>query len=282
MTITQLVRIARGIEAGGHYNVSKLIWALVYAEEVRASNAAGIPVGEALHAALAELIADLRTQSAPPDLIHALENGLEEIVHERPSSLDALPRVFVSRTCGDVFVGERPAETRCDDDPFDLREFAPHYYLDPAPVPELLGMLRTFPATIAAVLADVDDALLTASPAPGEWSVHALLQHLDVTQGLLINRVRQILNEDTPDLVGITAWVLEPGADSTRDLLQRYAVSRTETLAILEPLQPEAWWRPARHSEFGIITLHEHVSYFARHERSHFRQLVQTVRALTA
>jgi hypothetical protein len=34
-----------------------------------------------------------------------------------------------------------------------------------------------------------------------------------------------------------------------------------------------AWWRTARHREFGSLTLTEQVSYFAAHEPTHLRQV---------
>ncbi|MCK6580038.1 MAG: DinB family protein [Anaerolineae bacterium] len=272
------LRVARGIEAGGHYNLSKLAWALAYAEEIKLSGAAGIPRGEALHQALEALIADLRAEAAPPEIVSALERGLVGLRTEQP---EIIPPVYVSRTCGDLYIGGRPAQTACDDDPLDLREFRPHYYLEPLPVPQLLEALRTFPATITAILEGVTDEQMTIPPAPEEWSVKELLAHLDVAQGLLLHRAQAILTEENPVLGGVSAWLLTSNTLNAREIFAHYAAVRAETLALLTPLKPEDWWRTARHGEFGVLTLQEHASYFTRHERSHTRQMIQIVRALT-
>lgn len=276
--LMQWLRVARGIEAGGHYNLSKLAWALAYAEEIKLSSAAGVPRGEALHQALEALIADLKTEAASPEIVSALERGLVGLRTEQP---EIIPPVYVSRTCGDLYIGERPTHTPCDDDPLDLREFRPHYYLDPLPVPQLLEALRTFPATVAAILESVTDDQMTIPPEPGEWSIKELLAHLDVTQGLLLHRAQVMLSEENPAVGGVAGWLLTSSALNAREIFEHFSAARAETLALLTPLKPEAWWRTARHSEFGVLTLQEHASYFARHERSHVRQMLQIVRALT-
>jgi hypothetical protein len=43
--LIRLVRVARGLEAGGFYNAAKLCWALAYSEEVCASKRMGVPTG---------------------------------------------------------------------------------------------------------------------------------------------------------------------------------------------------------------------------------------------
>ena len=42
--LIRLVRVARGLEAGGYYNAAKLFWAMVFSEELRASNEQGVPL----------------------------------------------------------------------------------------------------------------------------------------------------------------------------------------------------------------------------------------------
>jgi hypothetical protein len=41
----------------------------------------------------------------------------------------------------------------------------------------------------------------------------------------------------------------------------------------LKGLPPDDWLRPAWHEEFGRVTVTQQVSYFARHERDHWRQI---------
>jgi hypothetical protein len=55
-----------------------------------------------------------------------------------------------------------------------------------------------------------------------EWSLRNLLLHLDITQGLLLDRAKQIIREDNPLLLGVSAWMLQNDAMTGRDLFQRY------------------------------------------------------------
>ena len=54
--LVQLIQAARGLEAGGYYGLAKLLWALAYSAEIKASNSAGIPRGAALDAMIVEIM----------------------------------------------------------------------------------------------------------------------------------------------------------------------------------------------------------------------------------
>jgi len=69
---------------------------------------------------------------------------------------------------------------------------------------------------------------------------------------------------------------------STRLILNRFRISRQATLKLLAEIQPTEWWRTAHHEEFGMVTLLEQVSYFAKHERDHWRQIYLIRQALGA
>ena len=275
--VIHLVRLARSIEAGGHYNLSKILWSLAYADEIAASNRAGMLRGADLNDALSDVIAELKASGASVDLMTVLEQGVDNLRSEQHGYLSP---IFVSRTTGDIYVGERPTATPGHDDPLDLREFSPIYYLDPLLPVDIIAALRTFPATISGVIEGLTDEQLTATPIPGEWSIKALLTHLDVAQGLLFSRAQQILNEDNPILMGVSAWLLTDSAISVKEIYDHYLSIRAQVLDLLTSLPAEQWWRSARHNEFGAMTLQTHVSYFTRHERSHLPQLMQWVDAV--
>jgi hypothetical protein len=95
--------------------------------------------------------------------------------------------------------------------------------------------------------------------------------------------MKKILSEENPDLQAVAAWAMDENRSiSTRVILNRFRISRQETLQLLAGIQPQDWWRTAHHEEFGSLTLLEHVSYFAKHERDHLRQIFLIRQALGA
>ncbi|MEO8354441.1 MAG: DinB family protein [Chloroflexota bacterium] len=65
--------------------------------------------------------------------------------------------------------------------------------------------------------------------------------------------------------------------------LQAFAAQRTELLAVLTPLAPEAWSRTATVTGAGRPrerTVHTYAQWLANHERSHFKQMERILNAL--
>ena len=62
--LVQLIQAARGLEAGGYYGLAKLLWALAYSAEIKASNTAGIPRGAALDMSILNIINNLKASTA--------------------------------------------------------------------------------------------------------------------------------------------------------------------------------------------------------------------------
>lgn len=278
--IVKLVRLARGVEAGGYYNLSKLLWAMAYAHEIRTSNHAGVPRGVALVGELETLIDVLKKQDMPADLILALECGTDAVREDRPNPYEEIPHVYVSRSHGEIFLG-RPSEcTDGGDDPLDLREFLPIYYLDALKPPETIEALRTYPGIVTSLIEGVNEQHLNQAPVEGEWSVRELLWHFTMAQQVFEGRVEQMLTEDHGVLKSVAVWSIKSKDLSAEQILGLYCKSRQTTLDRLEQVAPPDWWRTFWHDEFGSVTLLQQASYFARHERSHLAQLVSTIEAV--
>jgi uncharacterized damage-inducible protein DinB/predicted RNA-binding Zn-ribbon protein involved in translation (DUF1610 family) len=280
--LISLVRAARGLEAGGFYNASKLFWALVYSQEVRLSNQTGLPADPAgLDAEIEAAIQSLAARETDPALLAALQRGREAAQANRAIPAREIPPVFVCRSCGQVILlasAESEAPDRCPSCgawELTFREFPPIYYLEPLHPQVVLQALEAAPQEVAQAILGLSEAQMALTPRAGEWSIREVLYHLLVTQELLAGRVEQMLAEDNPSLKGVAAWAAE-GQETLASggMFERYRASRQATLRLLQQMPVEGWWRTARHEEFGRVTILQQASYFAKHERSHLPQIV--------
>jgi hypothetical protein len=147
----------------------------------------------------------------------------------------------------------------------------------------LLASLRSTPAALATLISSLPSEAWTRLPAPGEWCLTEIISHLrDVEQEVNLPRIRKILAEENPFLVGaITdAWVKERHCVDQDGLqaLADFTAARKETLGLLEGLEVE-WSRPARHAIFGPTTLLEMIGIAAGHDRAHIQQVWKILRA---
>lgn len=279
--LVQLIQAARGLEAGGYYGLAKLLWALAYSAEVKVSNAAGIPRAAALDTTLLEIINALKADATDAAVISAIEKGLQAVREDRTIPYTDIPAVYVSRTHGEVFVGEPPQLTTRNDHALSLREFKPIWYFESLSPAEVLSALETNPATLQQQMADLSPDELLIAPAHGEWNMHQLLWHLMTAQDLLSQRVDLMLMQDNPNLASMAVWAQKDQAGmSTGEVLEHYLDSRHQLIDRLKALSADAWWRSGWHDEFGKQTVLSQSTYFARHEMSHmpqFAQIVQTV-----
>jgi len=86
--------------------------------------------------------------------------------------------------------------------------------------------------------------------------------------------VDKIHTQDMASLEGVAAWAV--GASevlAAGEILARYRGSRHATVDRLASIPGQDWWRLARHSESGVVSLLQQASYFARHDASHLSQI---------
>ncbi len=279
-SILKLVRLARGAQAGGYYGLAKLLWALAFAEQIRGSNQQGIPRGDALLTELDQLVGSLRGSTAP-DLIAAIEAGIRGIREDRTIPFTEIPDVFVSRHCGDIYLGSTPERAECGDDPFDLERFKAIYYFELMPPADVLAALRSFPDALAARIDGLSEDQMQATPFAGEWSLRDLIFHFVTAQELLQGRLEQLVTNDNPTLKSVAVWTINEGETvTTRAIFERFRASRAKTLDLLTEIAPGDWWRRGYHDEFGPVTILSQACYFARHERGHVAQLTALLDAV--
>ncbi|MBI1279653.1 MAG: hypothetical protein GC179_16110 [Anaerolineaceae bacterium] len=279
--LVQLIQAARGLEAGGYYGLAKLLWALAFSAEINASNMAGIPRGAALDSMLINIMDMLKADGTDEAIIQAFDKGLRSVRADSTIPYDDIPDVYVSRTRGELFLGEPPELTGYNDHSLALREFKGIWYFEPMSPDEVLKALESNPATIQKQIAGLSPDQLLIAPAHSEWNMHQLLWHLMTAQDLLAERVNLMLTQDNPNLASQAVWAQNDQQNmSTGDVLEHYLDSRHKVISQLRALPSSDWWRTGWHDEFGKQTVLSQATYFARHEMSHmpqFAQIIQTV-----
>ncbi len=140
-------------------------------------------------------------------------------------------------------------------------------------------------ATTAALRAIVRDAgdQLRVRPEPREWSVIECVGHLVDAELVVATRVRWILAEDGPDIVGYDQdrWVeaLRHRDADPEELITFFDAVRSSNLRLWAATPIEARERFGRHRERGPESYEMTVRLAAGHDRFH---LAQAERALAA
>lgn len=146
-----------------------------------------------------------------------------------------------------------------------------------APIP-IDATLRSTPAALAGPLAALPSYVWHEKTTPEQWTLTETVCHMrDVEKNVNIPRIKQILNEDNPFLIGVDtdAWIETYHYDNEAGLeaFNTFVAYRLETLALLERLSEEDWQRPARHAIFGPTNFQEIAHFIAEHDRLHIRQI---------
>jgi hypothetical protein len=150
----------------------------------------------------------------------------------------------------------------------------------------VLEALAAAPERIASLSAGFDDAHLRCAPDADTWSANDMLAHLRACSDMWGKGIVAMLTQDRPTLryVSPRTWIrktdyLEQGFHHS---LRAFAAQRTQLLALLQPLAPEAWSRGAVFT--GTVRGREQTvfSYARRivdHEAQHLEQLEELMRA---
>lgn len=132
------------------------------------------------------------------------------------------------------------------------------------------------PVVLRALVADVDEARLRRRPAPGEWAIIEVVDHLADTEERALGRARHMLAEDDPVLEPFDQEAL---AEERRYLdldlneeLARLEQLRRDHLTVLEALDRPGWERTGRHGEHGELTVELYETHVAAEEVDHLAQ----------
>ena len=154
-------------------------------------------------------------------------------------------------------------------------------------VEQILTMLAAAPSRLAGITAGLSPAQLLAPPEPGEWSARDVLAHLRACSDTWGKYIRMILAEDRPAIRAVSprTWIKQTDYLELefQPSLQAFTAQRAGLLAVLEPLAPEAWERPAIVTGVGkpiVRTVHTYAERLAVHERDHVRQIERIVNTM--
>lgn len=150
-----------------------------------------------------------------------------------------------------------------------------------------LTALAASPALIGAATAEVAPADLRARPALDAWSANDVLAHLRACADVWGDCIATILAQDVPRIRAVNprTWInsTDYPEQAFQTSLRAFTIQRTDLLAVLESLPPEAWSKGASVTGAGKTlnrTLLEYAHRLARHEGVHVRQIEQIVKAM--
>jgi hypothetical protein len=148
---------------------------------------------------------------------------------------------------------------------------------------KLIQQYADGPRRLGEALAKVPPPARKWRPAPGEWSAHEVICHCADAETTAYSRIRYVLAENNPLIVGYNQeeWArrfdyhtlpLEPA-------LATVASVRLMTAAVLRTLPDDAWARKARHSEMGDYPAEKWLELYAQHLEDHAQQIENNLAA---
>jgi uncharacterized damage-inducible protein DinB len=146
-----------------------------------------------------------------------------------------------------------------------------------------LARQRETPDALARLIADVPESILRQPPAPGKWSVVAVLAHLAEDELSSSWRYRQMLENPgvALDSFDQEEWARRGHYDSwdPREAIQMFRLLREANVRLLAKLTPEEWQRWGTHTERGRMTVAELASHMPNHDANHIAQIRRILHA---
>lgn len=141
----------------------------------------------------------------------------------------------------------------------------------------LIDQYAAGPARLAAALATVPAEALQWRPATGAWSVHEIIVHCADSEMNAAGRIRHLLVEPEPLIVGYDqdAWAvcLDYHAQPLVPALAAVTAVRATTVPLLWSLSDADWQRAGRHTESGQYTAETWLRSYGVHLEDHARQI---------
>jgi hypothetical protein len=119
--------------------------------------------------------------------------------------------------------------------------------------------------------------MLTAKPFAGKWSAAEIVQHLADSEMNSAIRLRKLLAEDFPVIVGYDQDVYAEKLDyNDREIapaLEAFRGARATSLQILRCLTDSDWQREGWHTESGRYSVEKWLEIYAAHAHNHAVQI---------
>lgn len=279
----------------GEFNNAKVLRALAYSHRAVAMNACRAQ-GEALSAAN-----NLSSSVLSVDEIDTVRDALGQqpeqvIAYQAALASKAIaslaeradvpewiiaPYLFTCINCGYVVEGQKPEVCPiCSALSTEFESFGPFYAADaehlgqlsPDAIQETLGGTTS---QIGSLIANIDDATLSAKPSATEWSVKEIIGHILETHILFVRRVDSILTGSRYEQP-VLPWKLHEGKDYAHkhrdelmDLLERTC---QQSIARIQNLTPRDW-AMASLMLGGTRSVLDIGTWIANHDRGHTEQI---------
>ena len=123
-------------------------------------------------------------------------------------------------------------------------------------------------------------------PIEGEWSPLRIAHHVYITEGLALEQIHRVQNEDNPFIPDISSDAAQQHLElaeapaSLEAILTGMAARREELFEYLSDLPEDGWNRPLSHAEWGNLKLYQLVNVLSIHDQQHVKQLAKLKEAL--
>lgn len=142
---------------------------------------------------------------------------------------------------------------------------------------EPLSILRDNLGALDELAKDNSEEELARAPAAGEWSALETIRHLVDTELVYGVRVRMIVTQDRPVIVGYDqdAWMNRFGKTDVgaADLIAQLRALRESNLEVYESLTKEELDRVGLHTERGEESVRYMIELLGGHDIIHFEQM---------
>lgn len=135
----------------------------------------------------------------------------------------------------------------------------------------VLPSLTVMPSLVRELCGDATPEQIWAPPKPGEWSIGDVARHLVAAeQRVFAPRIRRMLIESRPTFASVDD-VLATGRE-IGPLLEMFEAERGALVALLKPLDAEAWLREGVVPR-GTVSVASYANIVAEHDIEHRRQI---------
>jgi hypothetical protein len=142
------------------------------------------------------------------------------------------------------------------------------------------------PERIREALARVPKAALSWRPGVGKWSAHEVVVHCADSETNAALRIRYLIAEKEPIIVGydqdVWARVFDYAAQPLAESLAATNAARDRTVPLLLRLTDAEWSKEGRHTESGRYTAEDWLRIYAAHLEGHAKQIERNVEAWNA
>jgi hypothetical protein len=129
---------------------------------------------------------------------------------------------------------------------------------------------------VMSALDGATDEELDRQPAPGKWTPREIVHHLADSEMTSAIRLRRLLAEDAPVIVGYDQEEFARKLHYDRPIdasLEALKGARATTTEILERMTEAEWAREGTHSESGHYTVLQWLEIYAVHAHDHAAQI---------